>query len=758
MWVSIRSRGARFILCLASVSVLGCSQELEQAKPQGPSLPAEEREEALDTWPEQLQAIQAALPAHPENQAEMRLSLLQFEKLMARFSDLKPLLKLKVAELWVKSGNFERGVKEATQLFDADPLFANAARRFVIRYARRCRIISDALEGLVETQLTRELDLIAQVQYATRCLDSKRALAESLTLARAYPRRFTHEELLQLSAKLKPSQVLELAEDWEKARSPQLSLDILEDLLRRDQLSQEIEWEAEYLKLKVQVDRIRSGYEGVISELKRLVKTPKGKGRKARLLLAKALAKSGRIKAAQRAYQELIREWSHSDEAKTARFQKAFLDYEQGRYREAMRGFSELCRHKGDREQLSRYPDRAERGSLTAHAEWYFAWSYYQRDPVASAPFLEAQIGRGLPVSMEGRRAAYWTAQALAHSNPTRAAELRTQLVTAHWGDWYTLLLRAQDPNIAPDVEAWPMLPSPLLPTLDLKVNPSRGELFSEAQNAPKPSLHLVHEDHLAPENLERELREMGRFIHLSHILGFHALALALREEARAVVAQGLSAGDPLENWARVLELYRTLNQQTLSKSPKRLRSPPLLEDEQWWRSVFPLAFQEDVLKASEKTGLSREIILSFIYKESAFEPRAVSHAYAMGLMQLLEKTARALHPDQALPDLLNPEDNIRLGTEYISALASRFHDQLPLIAAAYNAGPSHVVEWAQKGIRKLDQFVEHIPFREAREYVKRLVELRCTYALIYGQRSVNQCAGDLPLHLNLSVEDGVNF
>ena len=133
-----------------------------------------------------------------------------------------------------------------------------------------------------------------------------------------------------------------------------------------------------------------------------------------------------------------------------------------------------------------------------------------------------------------------------------------------------------------------------------------------------------------------------------------------------------------------------------------------------------------------------------------------------MGLMQILEKTARALHPKAPPPNLLDPRENVQLGAEYLALLSNRFQDQLPLVAAAYNAGPRNVISWLERSReideRKLDRFVELIPFKEARNYVKRLIALYCTYALLYDQLSINRCAASLPLTLNMNVEPGISF
>ena len=162
--------------------------------------------------------------------------------------------------------------------------------------------------------------------------------------------------------------------------------------------------------------------------------------------------------------------------------------------------------------------------------------------------------------------------------------------------------------------------------------------------------------------------------------------------------------------------------------------------------------------------------IWAFIRKESAFDARAVSRAHAVGLMQLLPRTAAALvdlpgfdaaHVRQAdgAPDLFDPATNIELGAAYLAALSARFGGQLPLVAAAYNAGPGAVAGWlAPSGTVRLDQFVETIPYRETREYVKRLVEGWVRVERLHLGHSLQESLRGVPVRLDVSVRPGVDF
>jgi soluble lytic murein transglycosylase len=150
--------------------------------------------------------------------------------------------------------------------------------------------------------------------------------------------------------------------------------------------------------------------------------------------------------------------------------------------------------------------------------------------------------------------------------------------------------------------------------------------------------------------------------------------------------------------------------------------------------------------------------------KESAFRPAVVSGAHAVGLMQLLPRTAAALQaaagrPSEPLADLFDPAVNIGLACEYLRLLADRFGGQLPLVAAAYNAGPESVASWFRgRPTERLDVFVENIPFRETRDYVKKVVEFAVTYRVVHGGLPLSRAIEGLSPTLDLTPRLGVTF
>jgi soluble lytic murein transglycosylase len=104
--------------------------------------------------------------------------------------------------------------------------------------------------------------------------------------------------------------------------------------------------------------------------------------------------------------------------------------------------------------------------------------------------------------------------------------------------------------------------------------------------------------------------------------------------------------------------------------------------------------------------------------------------------MQLMPKTAESVAKDLQLPkhhpdDLFKPELNIKLGTEYLNKVFQRLNQHPVLATAAYNAGPWRVESWLPKQSQPADIWIETVPFRETREYLKRVL----AYTVIYNYR-----------------------
>ncbi|MFP6710186.1 MAG: lytic transglycosylase domain-containing protein [Rhodospirillales bacterium] len=140
------------------------------------------------------------------------------------------------------------------------------------------------------------------------------------------------------------------------------------------------------------------------------------------------------------------------------------------------------------------------------------------------------------------------------------------------------------------------------------------------------------------------------------------------------------------------------------------------------------------LLPLPKKIKMEVALIHALIRQESAFNIKAISHAGARGLMQLMPATAKRVAKKYRLPYLrrnltTDTEYNLRLGQAYLSGLLEQFKGSYILSLAAYNAGPARANRWIKrngdprdKNVDAID-WVEMIPFNETRNYVQRVIE-----------------------------------
>jgi len=139
------------------------------------------------------------------------------------------------------------------------------------------------------------------------------------------------------------------------------------------------------------------------------------------------------------------------------------------------------------------------------------------------------------------------------------------------------------------------------------------------------------------------------------------------------------------------------------------------------WRDAFETLSRRASLEPSFAYGIARS--------ESLFMSDVASRAGAIGLMQLMpatgKQTARlAGIRYQGTATLTDPETNIVLGTTYLGRMLERFGGNMVLATAAYNAGPHRVSAWLPKDQQlPADVWLDTIPFRETRRYVRRVLE-----------------------------------
>ena len=160
------------------------------------------------------------------------------------------------------------------------------------------------------------------------------------------------------------------------------------------------------------------------------------------------------------------------------------------------------------------------------------------------------------------------------------------------------------------------------------------------------------------------------------------------------------------------------------------------------WQYSFPLLYNQQVDKYSQGTSISDPLFMhALIREESRYNPYAVSKSNALGLCQLMPQTANAVAIGLGLhiasnTQLFQPDLNIKIGTTHLSSLVNGFHGSSLLATAAYNAGSGAVkAKLSDKQnfvVKDPDYFVEDFPYRETRDYIRKVISSYWLYRQIY--------------------------
>jgi soluble lytic murein transglycosylase len=186
--------------------------------------------------------------------------------------------------------------------------------------------------------------------------------------------------------------------------------------------------------------------------------------------------------------------------------------------------------------------------------------------------------------------------------------------------------------------------------------------------------------------------------------------------QAPRLLLEAAQAAIGADHYAEAIALARQAYPQPESHRVKDL--PPAVA-----RVLYPLPYFPFVARSSGKNNVDPMLVTGLMRQESAFQSDAVSRQGAVGLMQVLPKTApqlaRRLHISYTRARLFDPDYNLQLGTLYLSDLLGQFGSPEAALAA-YNAGEDRVKLWkAERTYTDPLEFAESIPFGETRDYVQ---------------------------------------
>ena len=262
--------------------------------------------------------------------------------------------------------------------------------------------------------------------------------------------------------------------------------------------------------------------------------------------------------------------------------------------------------------------------------------------------------------------------------------------------------------------------------------------LSSQASTmAPSPILNAVRA--VVVPTLTAELPEDE-----PHLIKARLLANAALNE---YIASEVQASDTSAAWGAFAQgqIYTSYGESTRALQAMKHSAIPFFSlqiaqvPQPYWQLLFPQPFWGDLVAASQRNGLEPYLVASLIRQESEFNASAMSHANAIGLMQLLPSVGKSWAKKQGIKGfnasmLLNPSINLQLGTANLKQVLDRFGGQVEYALAAYNAGDVPVRQWmSSNDYKDVPEFVESIPYTETREYVQAILRNREMYRVLYS-------------------------
>ena len=163
-------------------------------------------------------------------------------------------------------------------------------------------------------------------------------------------------------------------------------------------------------------------------------------------------------------------------------------------------------------------------------------------------------------------------------------------------------------------------------------------------------------------------------------------------------------------------------------------------QDDQLQKALekYPIAYTDLIKQYAKQYRLDPYLVQSIMRCESSNDPNAVSHAGAIGLMQIMPETGEwighKIDPELAYSlDMLNdPATNIEYGCWYLNFLSERFAGNVMEIIAAYNAGHGTVKNWLEDARFSTDGELITIPYEDTAKYYQNVMKAYENYTTLY--------------------------
>lgn len=515
-------------------------------------------------------------------------------------------------------------------------------------------------------------------------------------------------------------------------------------------------------------------------------------------LFGRVTSRLGDFAASAGAYKKAYQLAPKGRAASDALFNSAFASYQMQDYDGAEEGFDLLSKRYG-------------KAKIARDARWHLAWMSYLRGDFETAltrwqSLAKEKIGRrqARTDSTARDRLQYWSAMALLRlEREKEAVEIFRELLRDPSIDYYSILswyrlkaipgvqlTEAENRLGAKRVVAEAELKETIeAETLDAKTEVAKAKAAQAPAVAPEAPVSDVASDSDDEAAAEAEpgegdpetedadasmvaeggpvsVRDPALRPRLERVRQLHALGF-LDETRWELQNLDSRVRNPQDRRMMMAELHRMGRYDRSSTLAELAFSGPRIRGglegaRDLWEFAYPKAWQEAVTPAAKSSRIDEELVWSIMRAESHYRPEARSPVGASGLMQIMpftgERVASQLLGQSGFKasDLLDPETNIRYGARYLQRLQEKSAGSLPLTAASYNAGPHRVQAWLRGfGALRMDEFIEHIPFVETRNYVKKVTRNFQIYRLLY--RDDRGSLGWLVRPVGVSPDTGPN-
>ncbi|NOZ87452.1 MAG: lytic transglycosylase domain-containing protein, partial [Deltaproteobacteria bacterium] len=413
--------------------------------------------------------------------------------------------------------------------------------------------------------------------------------------------------------------------------------------------------------------------------------------------MAKSLAYSGNFRKALEVNALVWNKFPGKLQGKRALYFQAYLSLILKKYEDAARLFGKYA-------SLSRAPGKNK-------AKWYRTWSLIKARKIKTA--LKG-LDNSRIAGAEKQTAVYWKAHLLQAVNETRALSIYKKILKHSFGTYYYFLSASS--------------------LIRLGATQTHNELDAFDKKSQTSGLKLQDVLHDMSPKMRNILNE-------TTILSSHGL---FKEAAEKLSATGGMAGFSKTETIFFIRLIETLGFPDKAFRLAKKAAGRIFKgmDSMLLQAIFPRPFANDISLISKNYNIDPLFLYAVMRQESAFNPAAISKAGAIGLMQLMPETGKAMAGFRKIPAfspnrLLDVNTSLDFSAWYLSRLLQKYRGNIALAAAAYNAGEEKLDEWIDRfGPGPIKVFIEDIPFDETRHYTKAVLAGYSMYRLLYDRKT----------------------